>query len=84
MMKQVTGIGHDGDISHFHHGRLGVFVYRNDETGFPQARSVLNGAADAKGKQNFRLDMFSCLADQRIMSGPAGVNHWPRRTDISA
>ncbi len=50
----------------------------------PPNPPLLNGAADAEGKKNFRFDVLSRLADQNVVAGPSGVHHRPGRADVSA
>jgi hypothetical protein len=69
----LIGIGHHGDVCHFHHGGIGVFVHCDDKVGIGCSGSVLDGAADAKGKKNSGFDMFTGLADQGAVIGPSGI-----------
>ena len=83
-MKQIGGIGRNGDIRHLHHRRLRVFIDGDDEIRFAKASGVLNRTTDTEGKKDFGLDMFTRLSDQRTVIGPARINDRPRRAYIAA
>lgn len=67
---ELAGIRYDGDIRHFHHGGVWVFVDGDDQIGIMNGGGMLDGPTDTQRKEYPGMDVFSCLANQTIMIRP--------------